>query len=476
MRFRNALWATASLVLIAAPAQLSSQQKTPPAPAPIDKAGKGEILGLVLDSLNGRYLSGADIVIEGARATATTDSLGKFKVEGLTPGSYQVGVFHPLLDTLGISIATQPFHVGADSSTSILLSVPSAGTIIRRACPVRPRAQGTSAVIGHVVDPETLQPVAGSEVSIAWTQLEASKEVGVRQSPRLLRDSTDASGTFKLCGLPNSLKATLQARRGGSVTAEIPISIGDSDTELFARTLMLSRSDSGTKVGNATVSGRVVLEGSPTNAGSRVEVVGTDVVALTNEKGEFTLRNLPSGSHVLLARHLGFGAETVPVDLSAREPKQVTMKLPKFVAIIDPVVVTAKRVAGLEKVGFSQRQKSGVGYYMGPEQIQRLRPNFLTDILRTVPGLRINYSPEGETVSSSRGASSLTGGGCVQYFVDDMPWMSASPGDVNNFVNGPEVVGVEVYQGASTPAQYSRGMSGDCITIVVWTKFKIRDR
>jgi hypothetical protein len=476
MRFRNRLWATIALALVTAPGAALSQQKTPPPnPAPA-ATGKGEIVGIVLDSLNGRYLSGADIVIEGARATVVTDSLGKFRFDGLTPGSYQVGVFHPLLDTLGISIVSRPFHVGADSSTAVLMSVPSAATIIRRTCPVRPRAQGTSAVIGHVVDPETLQPVAGSEVSIAWTQIEASKETGVRQSPRLLRDSTDASGSFKLCGLPSSLQATLQARRGASVTAEVPIRIGDSDSELFARTLLLSRADSGTKVGNATVSGRVVLEGSATNAGSRVEVVGTDVIALTNEKGEFTLRNLPSGSHVLLARHLGFGAETVPVDLSSREPKQVTIKLPKFVAIIDPVVVTAKRVASLDKVGFTQRQRSGNGFYLGPEQIQRLRPNYLTDILRTVPSLRISYGPDGETVSSSRGVSSFSGGGCVQYYVDDMPWQSAQPGDINNFVNGSEVVGLEVYQGSSTPAQYTRAMQGDCTTIVVWTKFKIRDR
>jgi hypothetical protein len=88
------------------------------------------------------------------------------------------------------------------------------------------------------------------------------------------------------------------------------------------------------------VSGRVVLEGSPTLAGSRVEVVGTDVVTLTNEKGEFTLKNLPSGSHMLLARHLGFGAETAQVDLSSLQPQKVTMKLPKYVATIDPVVVT----------------------------------------------------------------------------------------------------------------------------------------
>jgi hypothetical protein len=271
------------------------------------------------------------------------------------------------------------------------------------------------------------------------------------------------------------MQATLQAKRGGSFTSEIPITIGDAETELFARTLLLSRADSGTKVGNATVSGRVVLEGSTTNAGSRVELLGTGVVALTNEKGEFTLRNLPSGSHVLLARHLGFGAETVPVDLSSRQPKQVTIKLPKFVAIIDPVVVTARRAASLDKVGFSQRKKSGSGYYLDPEQIQRMHPNFLTDILRQVPGLRVSYTPEGEMVSSSRGVTSLSNSGCVQYYVDDMPWQSAMPGDINNFVNGSEVVGVEVYQGPNVPPQYSRGMQ-NCTTIVLWTKFRIRDR
>jgi hypothetical protein len=460
----------AALAITAAAPLLAQQTSTQP-PVSAAKTGRAEIMGTVIDSLNERYLSGADVIIEGAKATVVTDSRGAFRVADLPPGTYQIGVFHPLLDTLGVTLATKPFHVGPDSSISVLLAVPSKSTIIRRACPVRPRAQGTSAVIGHVHDPETLQPVEGADVSIAWSEIEVSKEAGVRRSPRLLRDSTDASGAFQLCGLPNSMQGTLQARRGGSVTAEIPITIGEAETELFARTLLLSRADSGIRVGNATVSGRVLLEGSATNAGSRVEVVGTDAVALTNEKGEFTLRNLPSGSHVLLARHLGFGAETVPVDLSSRVPQKVTIRLPKFVAVIDPVVVTARRTASLDKVGFTQRQKSGMGYYLSPEQIQRMRPNRLTDVLRQVPGLRINYSPLGEVVSGSRGASN----GCVQYYVDDMPWQSAEPGDVNNFVNGPEIVGIEVYQGSNTPAQYSRAMR-DCVTIVVWTKFKIRDR
>jgi hypothetical protein len=288
----------------------------------------------------------------------------------------------------------------------------------------------------------------------------------------VIRDSTDAHGKFAICGLPNSMKATLQARRGNAVTAEVPIELGDDDTELFARTMLLSQVDSGAKTGKAVVTGRVILEGAPSNAGSRVEVVGTDKVVLTNERGEFTIRDLPSGSHVLLARHLGFGAETVPVDLSSREPEKVSIKLPKFVATLDPVLVTSRRVASLDKVGFTQRKKSGQGFYLGPEQIQALRPNYLTDILRTVPSLRVNYTPTGEVVTSTRG---VTGAGCVQYYVDDMPWQSTDPGDINNFINGREVVGVEVYAGPGVPAQYTRGMQ-DCTTIVIWTKFKIRDQ
>ena len=464
----------AAILAVAGPTALLAQKTATP-PAPVVKQPMGQIVGMVLDSLNGTYLSGADVIVQGAKITLITDSLGRFRMDSIPAGTYQVGVFHPLLDTLGISLATQPFRVGADSVTSVILSVPSASTIIRGACPVRPRPQGTSAVIGHVIDPETLQPVSGAEVSIAWSQIEASKESGIHRSPRLVYDSTDAAGKFRICGLPNSMQATLQAKRGKSVTAEIPITVGDAETELFARTLLLSRADSGTKVGNASVSGRVILESSPTNAGSRVEVVGTDVVVLTNEKGEFTLRNLPSGSQVLLARHLGWGANAVPVDLSSREPKQVTIKLAKYIAVIEPVVVTARRTAGLDKVGFNQRKKSGAGYYLDPEQIQRMHPTVLTDILRQVPGLRVSYTNQGEVVQSARGVSSLAASGCVRYFVDGMEWQSAQPGDINQFVNGNEIVGAEIYQGTTAPAQYSRGM-GDCTTIVLWTKQTIRDR
>jgi hypothetical protein len=467
---------TVATLLLAPP--LFAQKKpaapaTPAAASTSSPKGTSQIRGIVVDSVNSRFLSGADVVVQGVKKQIVTDSVGRFTVDSLPAGEYQVGVFHPVLDTLGLSLVTRPFHLGPDSVSFIVLAVPSATTIIHGACPVRPRAQGTSAVIGHVTDPETLKPVPNAEVSIAWSQLEASKETGVRRTPRVIWDSTDASGAYRLCGLPNSMQATLQAKRGKSVTAEIPIALGDRDTELFARTLLLSSADSGAQAGNASVSGRVVLEGNPTNAGTRVEVVGTDKVVLTNEKGEFSMNKLPSGSHVLLARHLGFGAQTVAVDLSPHQPQRVDVQLTKFVANIAPVIVNARKSSSLDKIGFSQRQKTGMGYYLGPDQIQSMHPQYLSDILRQVPGLRVSSTPDGDVISSSRGASGM--GDCVQYYVDDMPWQSTTPGDINQFVNGNEVMAAEVYQASNTPAQYSTAMGG-CTTIVLWTRFKVKDR
>jgi hypothetical protein len=123
-------------------------------------------------------------------------------------------------------------------------------------------------------------------------------------------------------------------------------------------------------------------------------------------------------------------------------------------------------------VGFSQRQRSGFGHFIGPDRLARIHAYRVTDILRLVPGIRIIEGPQGETVASTRGGS-LMGGSCVQYYVDDIPWTSITPGDVNFFVSGSEVTAVEVYQGPGTPAQYQRGGS-NCTTIVLWTRFKIR--
>jgi hypothetical protein len=449
-----ALIATAPAVHAQSPAEISATSLK----------GSAKIVGVVVDSVNGGYLTGAEIVIESGRRALLTDSLGRFDVDSLRPGIYQVGVLHPLLDSLGITLLTQPFRVAADSTSFMLIAVPSAPTLVRRSCP---KAPGVSAVVGHVADPETLEPIAQADVSIAWIDIEVSKERGISRKPRLVRTVTDSLGAFRMCGLPNSLEATLQAKRGSSATGEIPISLGERPVELLARTVLLSSTGSTANSGNSTVSGVITLEGSTANAGSRVELVGSGSVVVTNEKGEFGMWNLPPGTRDLVVRHVGFEPEVVPVDLSSRKDVRVTMTLRKSIPALEAVRVIAKKKAVLDEVGFTERRKTGFGYFIGPEKLELMHAHWLTDILQQVPGLSVVRRANGDGIVSARTPTSH----CVEYYVDGGAYLEVTPGDINKFIDGHDFAAIEVYEG-NAPIEYARaGVS--CVTILLWTRWRI---
>ena len=101
----------------------------------------------------------------------------------------------------------------------------------------------------------------------------------------------------------------------------------------------------------------------------------------------------------------------------------------------------------------------------GPAQARRK----FSDVLRTTPGLRVSEANGQAMISSTRSAQ---GGGCVTVYVDGAPWQQLDPGDLDTFVQPNEVAAVEVYSGASIPAQFvTPGQS--CAAVVVWTKTRV---
>lgn len=434
------------------------------------------IIGVATDSLHRRPLSGADVMISGVTRTITTDSLGRFRVDSLPPGSYQVGLFHPLLDSLGISLSSPTFALGADSASFIRLAVPSAATLVAQTCSARMRTLGNAAIFGRLMDPDTGEPVPHAEVSIVWTQIDVSTVIGVKQTPRLVRDNTDANGVFRLCGLPSQLDARLQANFHGVTTADVPISTSSDDGDFIIRPLYISKADTaaaaGSRAGRASVSGKVTLMGGQPASGSHVEIVGTKAAAVADERGEFALGGAPSGTQMLLVRRLGWEPREVPVDLSASRPQRVSVQLKKFVPVMDPVVVTARSEKALGDVGFTSRQKSGMGNYLTASDIERRQPTQLSDVLRTLPGLTVRQNGFQTEIVSTR-VGGLTNQGCVNYFVDGMPFQAVG-GDANDFVNPREVAGIEVYQPSLVPAQFMSNNGRSCTTIVIWTKQRVR--
>jgi hypothetical protein len=223
--------------------------------------------------------------------------------------------------------------------------------------------------------------------------------------------------------------------------------------------------------GFAVVTGQVLDTLAMPVASAQVSMEGAASVATTNARGEFVLDSLPGGTQALVVRRVGFAPGRTIVDLAAGIPTpRVALRLERAVPLLSPVIVTAQTEA-LSRVGFEERQKRGMGRYIGPEQIQSMQPQLVTSALRTLPGLRVVPTGDGRyTVQSSRGPM----GGCVSYWVDGAPFRELQPGDLDAAFPAGQLAAIETYQPGFVPAQFTSPGESSCTAVVIWTQASVR--
>jgi|RhiMetdeSRZDD1v2_1073273.scaffolds.fasta_scaffold95172_2 carboxypeptidase family protein/TonB-dependent receptor-like protein len=455
------------------------------------QGGLAGVAGSVVDSIHGGVpLQGA--IIKVGDRQAKTDANGRFQVDSIPPGSYSLTLLHPLLDTLGISITTRAVPFQGGNTLAVEMAIPSAQTVLERSCAPAWRARGPSALVGKVLDADTDTPLVGAKVSLAWVELSLTT---LRKEPRVRTQPVGPDGTYRICGLPGGIDGNVQAEFNGRKTAEVHVVMDEANPLAFQSlrigTAVVEEAPAdttkrapGAKVaagdtvrrlrGPARLTGRVVNAAGAPVANARIDITGTGAAALSRQDGTFGFTDLPSGTQALVARQLGFEPVEMAVELSGREPRQVTVTMAKPARVLETVAVTAeKSKEGLDQVGFNQRKKNGFGYFMGPEQIQDRQATRMTDLFRSVPSLRVVPSGMDYVVESARDAT----GGCVTYVVDGSPYKSLYAGDVDRLMPPGDVAAIEVYSGSSTPAEFQTPGSTGCTTVVMWSKFKVkRDR
>jgi hypothetical protein len=116
-----------------------------------------------------------------------------------------------------------------------------------------------SAIMGKILSADSLQPVPDVEVRLAWTTYTISKTSGIVKAEHLQADTTASQGTFKICGLPNSLEGNLEARVDGQLEAESRVSVPDSGTALIVKSLVLPVTEPGQLRPTASLTGTVPL-------------------------------------------------------------------------------------------------------------------------------------------------------------------------------------------------------------------------
>ena len=206
-----------------------------------------------------------------------------------------------------------------------------------------------------------------------------------------------------------------------------------------------------------TVTGTVVAEkdGQPV-AGAYVLVNGTTLGTITNENGEFGIRNVPADAKEIIVTFLGYSTASAPVQSA---PVRVVMK--EDTNYLDETIVVAYGTA-------TKSSFTGSATMVKSETIEnRIATNVTTALAGTAPGVQV-ISASGDPASNGssiviRGIGSMSASNTPLYVVDGMPY----DGSISD-INPNDVESISVLKDAAASAIYgARGANG---VVLITTK------
>lgn len=181
---------------------------------------------------------------------------------------------------------------------------------------------------------------------------------------------------------------------------------------------------------------------------------------VTGDDGRFVFRVVPPGAYTLSVTLLGYRSVRETLVVSEARDLQVVLRLSVSPVALDPIEVVAEQQLRGPLVGFERRRERGFGTYFTREDIDARAPYLFTDLLRTVPGVRV--IPAGQF---GENAVRLRGNCRPEIILDGV--RTSIDVDIDHVLPPMDVEAVEVYKGPQMPAQFG---SNPCGAIVVWTR------
>lgn len=188
--------------------------------------------------------------------------------------------------------------------------------------------------------------------------------------------------------------------------------------------------------------------------------------AITGDSGQFRLAGLSPGTSVFNVRRIGFEPASFTAVLRPGRTHRATMVLTASAAPLPAVAVSDTATVSHWLDAFDRRKGNARGTFITRADIVRKGARIGSDIVRSVPGVRVTplRGGGGNQVIMTRGSGARA---CVPtMYVQGLPYS----GVLDDF-NADDIEALEVYVGVSEiPPEFDKNGKGICGVIVVWTR------
>ena len=443
-----------------------------PSPLAAQVSASGRIEGVIIDSVHMRPLTNAFVFARpllpasDMGRTAVTDDHGRYHIDSLASNRYAVDFTHPLLDSLGLVLATHVVTLADGKVVRKDFGVPSGRSLRAAACPGVTLGNGQGALVGQVVSADDEAPMAGASVVVRWTDIDLARGLANAFALRSVNTTSSDNGRYRFCGLPTDILLAVQLRSAARAGSVIRMSIADSAglavlnlsfsaSASYAITANDSVADQGAFLtGTSVLSGTVRGAGGLPVAGAQVRVSDAEPTTRTDTAGHFTLSNLPAGTQRLEVRRLGYLASDHPVSLRNGHTVVLEVQLVRVVSL-DSVRIVAQRLKYPE---FERRARMGFGRYLRASDIAALGAFDVLSIIVRTPGFRVAGGFSDPRIYTMRSAF----GRCEVNVVVD-----GHEGRDILSVRPEQIAAMEFYTSwAGAPPEYRV----ECGLILIWTK------
>lgn len=185
---------------------------------------------------------------------------------------------------------------------------------------------------------------------------------------------------------------------------------------------------------------------------------------VSDEDGHFRTSPLPLGEYRLQVEAPPFVGLEEAVSLSEAGVVDMRVEMVGVDYELEPIVAVARRSTRLERDGFYDRQRQGLGQFLTRADIEAERPMVTTDAFRRMPGVRVavGTSPRQDSIVLARQ------GGCAPLVVIDGAQVNLAFSGVNDRLNPEDLEAIEVYRGGEVPARWT-GLT-QCGVVMFWTR------